>query len=75
MRMPPRITTGAISPQKASRKVRQTERRSASRAFPPKSLTQEMTRMGTMMARPARIPGTMPAMKIAGTETPGTSSA
>ena len=43
--------------------------------LPPKSLSQEMMRTGTMMATPARIPGNIPAMKMAGTETPGTITA
>jgi hypothetical protein len=34
-----------------------------------------MATMGTMMASPARMPGSIPAMKIAGTDTPGTSTA
>ena len=75
VRMPPRMTTGAIRPQKASLKVCQMPGLSAAGDLPPKSLIRLMTTMGTMMAQPARMPGNMPAMKMAGTETPGTSTA
>ena len=74
-RMPPRITTGASRPQKASLKLCQMPGRSSSPDLPPKSFSHEMTRIGTMIARPARMPGNMPAAKIAGTETPGTVTA
>ena len=72
--MPPRISTGAASPQIASRKLRQKGGRGSDASCAPMLCLRASHTAGTMSARPASTPGTMPAANSAGTEAPGTST-
>jgi hypothetical protein len=70
--MPPRISTGAARPHEASRSERQNGGRGRSRSASPRPCRRDSHTAGTISARPASRPGTMPAANIAGTDAPGT---
>jgi hypothetical protein len=73
-RMPPRISTGAARPHEASRSDFQNGGRGRSRSAAPKPCRRDSQTAGIASARPARMPGIMPAANSAGTEAPGTTT-
>jgi len=72
--MPPRISTGAIRPQTASRSERQNGGRGRSFSARPKPCLFESQKIGISRAMPASRPGIMPAANSAGTDACGTST-
>src|SRR5690554_2355894 len=72
MRMPPRMMTGAESPQIASYRLRQKGGRGRSRSAAPMLCARASHTAGTMSAMPTRAPGTSPAANSAGTDACGT---
>ncbi|MNK91197.1 hypothetical protein D3C87_1112840 [compost metagenome] len=74
MRMPPRISTGAARPQEASRRLFQKGGRGRCDSSAPILYLRDSQTAGTIRAKPARMPGIMPAANSAGTEAPGTST-
>ncbi len=73
-RMPPRISTGANSPQAASRRLRQNGGRGSEASAAPIRCLRASQTAGTISAMPASTPGIMPAANSAGTDAPGTST-
>ena len=74
MRMPPRISTGAARPQDASRRLFQNGGRGRCASSEPILCLRDSHTAGMISAKPARMPGTMPAANSAGTDAPGTST-
>ncbi len=74
MRMPPRMTTGASSPQIDSTKLFTSGGRGSAASNCPMPWRRASHTAGTISATPTSRPGTRPAAKSAGTEAPGTST-
>ena len=72
--MPPKMSTGAASPQVASRKLFQKGGRGSVASSAPILCLRASSTAGIISARPASTPGTMPAANSAGTDAPGTST-
>ena len=68
------MSTGAAKPHSASRRLFQNGGRGRLDSCAPILCLRAIQTAGTMRARPARMPGTMPAANSAGTEAPGTST-
>ena len=69
------MTTGAARPQAASLNDCHSGGRGSPSALAPQPWRRASQSVGTISAAPASSPGTMPPMKSAGTETPGTMTA
>ena len=72
--MPPKIKTGAAKPQVASTKLFHNSGRGKLASSAPILCLRAIHTVGTIKAKPARMPGIMPAANKAGTEAPGTST-
>ena len=74
VRIPPRMTTGAIKPQAASRRLRQNGGRGSACSSAPMPWRRASQIAGTISAMPVSTPGIMPAANKAGTDACGTST-